>query len=188
MISGVRGSVTLPLGHGGVVFVEKDGSTHYFEYGRYAGPDGMIRGAGAAGAATPSVKRDASGNITQDSMNALLSTLSGASGKGGQVEALVIQTTTAEDESIMAYLKARQAENGDPNRQKYSLWTGHNCGTLSCETMSHAGMHTPPASVLKGNTPYNNWLALWRYNPGAVGWSYEPKEHVTHRLIFDPKQ
>ncbi|WP_031495403.1 RHS repeat domain-containing protein [Bryobacter aggregatus] len=32
---GVRGNFTLPLGHAGVVMVAKDGSTHYFEYGRY---------------------------------------------------------------------------------------------------------------------------------------------------------
>ena len=43
-------------------------------------------------------------------------------------------------------------------------------------------------SESRGTTPYQMWLALWRYNPSAVGWSYEPKEHVTHRLIFDPNQ
>ena len=132
---GVRGSITLPLGHAGVVFVEKDGTTHYFEYGRYPNgtqpvSGGIVRNGATPGGTTPSVDRDASGNITQESMNKLLSTLSSADGKGGQVEALVIQTTTAEDESILTYLKARQAENGNPNRQKYSLWTGHNCGTL----------------------------------------------------------
>jgi RHS repeat-associated protein len=188
---GVHGSVTAPLGHAGVVFVEKDGTTHYFEYGRYPNgdqpvADGIVRGAATPGGVTPSVERDASGNITQDSMNALLSTLSARDGKGTQAEALVIQTTTAEDESILTYLKARQAENGDPNRQKYSLWTGHNCGTFACEAMSHAHMQTPPASVMKGATPYQVWLSLWRYNPSAVGWSYEPTEHVTHRLIFNP--
>jgi RHS repeat-associated protein len=33
---GVRGNFTAPLGHAGVVVVDKNGSTHYFEYGRCA--------------------------------------------------------------------------------------------------------------------------------------------------------
>jgi RHS repeat-associated protein len=181
---GVRGSFTLPLGHGGVVLVEKDGTTHYFEYGRYHGPDGEVRNAGANDTATPPVQRDASGNITQDSMNNLLQTLSGASGKGGAVDALVIPTTSAEDENILTYLKARQAENGDPNRQKYSLWAGHNCGTLSCEALSHAGMNAPTKALMRGTTPYGNFLQLWALYGSSFAWEYQPKEHVTHRIFF----
>ena len=181
---GVRGSFTLPLGHGGVVLVEKDGTTHYFEYGRYHGPDGEVRNAGASDAATPPVQRDASGNITQDSMNNLLQTLSGASGKGGPVDALVIPTTSAEDENILTYLKARQAQNSDPNTEKYSLFGGHNCGTLACEALGHAHMNAPTRAWMKGATPYGNFLQLWALYGNSFAWEYQPKEHVTHRIFF----
>jgi RHS repeat-associated protein len=186
-MAGSRGNIKAPTGHAGIVLVEKDGTTHYFEYGRYPNgdqptSDGAVRNAGADNAAAPSVQRDASGNITQDSMNALLSTLSVTSGKGGTVDALVIPTTSAEDENILAYLNARQAENGNPNRQKYSLWGGHNCGSLACEALSHAGMKSPvPAGI-----PAGNWKALWELYPNATGWEYQPKEHVTHRIIYNP--
>jgi RHS repeat-associated protein len=177
-----HGNHTVGLGHGGVVLVEKDGTTHYFEYGRYAGPDGMTRNAGPNDTPTPSVQRDASGNITQDSMNNLLGTLSTASGKGGTVDALVIPTTSAEDENILTYLKARQAERG--NGQKYSLFGGHNCGTLACETLNHAGMTSVPPMKFLG-TPYNNFMRLWFQFQSDAAWQYQPKEHVTHRLIFN---
>jgi len=179
---GVHGSIAAPLGHAGVVLVEKDGTTHYFEYGRNNGPDGMTRNAGADNTPTPSVQRDASGNITQDSMNDLLKTLSSASGKNGTVDALVIPTTSAEDENILAYLKARQAEKG--NGQKYSLFGGHNCGTLACETMNHAGMTSVPPMKFLG-TPYNNFMRLWFQFQNDAAWQYQPTEHVTHRLIFN---
>jgi len=76
------------------VLVEQNGKTHYFEYGRYPNgnqptSDGAIREA-----ATPDVQRDASGNITPDSMNNLLQSLSNSS---GSVEALVIPTTSGEE-------------------------------------------------------------------------------------------
>ena len=115
-------------------------------------------------------------------MNALLGTLSNASGKGGTVDALVIPTTAAEDEDILTYLKARQAENGNPNRQKYSLWGSHNCGSLACEALSYSGMKAPDPAGL----PANNWRRLWGLYPNATGWEYQPQEHVTHRIIYNP--
>lgn len=117
-------------------------------------------------------------------MNNLLKTLSTESGKGGTTDALVIPTTSAEDENILAYLKARQAENGDPNRQKYSLFGGHNCGTLACETLNHAGMTSVPPMKFMG-TPYNNFMRLWGQFQNDAAWQYKPKEHVTVRLIFN---
>ena len=134
----------VPLGHGGVVVVMPDGTTHYFEYGRYAGPDGLVRNAGASATATPSIERDASGDITPGSLNNLLETLSGSAGKGGQVDALVIQTTPEQDAAMYAYLLNREKQNDDPNREKYSLAGGHNCGTLTCDTLHAAGMSTVP--------------------------------------------
>jgi RHS repeat-associated protein len=178
-----HGTHTLPLGHSGVVLVDRDGTTHYFEFGRYAGPDGLTRNAGANNTPTPSVERDASGNITQDSMNKLLGTLSTASGKGGAVDALVIPTTSAEDASILAYLKARQATDGKPGADKYKLFGGHNCGTLACEAMHAGGMQAPTIHNLVN--PFGNFQSIWGMYPNAPAYQYQPKEHVTVRLIFD---
>jgi hypothetical protein len=181
----VRGSFTLPLGHGGTVVVDKDGTTHYFEYGRYAGPNGMVRNAGPNDVATPSLQRDASGNFTQDSMNNLLQTLSNSSGKRGLTDALVIPTTSAEDENILVYLKAREAANNDPNRQKYSLFGGHNCGTLTCEALHYAHVPNVPSAIKGWNgDPAQQWIRLWMSFQSAQAWQYVPQEHVTHRIFY----
>ena len=173
-------NIPTPTGHGGVVLVERDGTTHYFEYGRYVPGGAVTREAGQENVPTPSVQRDSSGNITQDSMNNLLSTLSNAAGKKGTTDAIVIPTTTAEDENILAYLKAREAEG--TNGQKYSPFGNHNCGTLSCEAMGHAKMPVPQLFV----TPVINFTHLWQMYPNAQGWEYQPTEHVTSRIIYDP--
>jgi len=186
---GVRGSFTLPLGHAGVVMVAKDGSTHYFEYGRYAGPDGVVRNAGQNNTPTPSVERDASGNITPASMKNLLQTLSTASGKGGEVDALVYQTADIEDMVMEAYLEARQRQNDDPNRQKYSLFGGHNCGTLICDAFDAAGHPSTPLPFIKsGAMPgdvfdmlrwYTQWSEQFTYTPA------KPKEKVKSKICYN---
>jgi hypothetical protein len=181
-----HGDHTIGLGHGAVIIADKDGTTHYFEYGRYVGPDGKTDSAGLIREEpTPSVQRDASGNITPDSMNNLLKTVSSQSGKGGTTDALVVPTTSAEDANILAYLKAREAENGNPNRQKYSLFGGHNCGTLACESLQHGGVNVP--APLKGifGDPYNNWFRLWAQFQNAPAYQYQPTEHVTVTIHFN---
>jgi hypothetical protein len=180
------GQHTVGAGHGGVVIVDKDGSTHYFEYGRYKGADGKTDDNGLVRSpATPSIERDASGNITQGSMNNLLQTLSSESGKGGTTDALVVPTTSAEDANILAYLKARQAENSDPNRQKYSLFGGHNCGTLACEALGHGGVNVPASQKGLLGSPYNNWFGLWAQFQNTPAYQYKPKEHVTVTIHFN---
>jgi RHS repeat-associated protein len=183
---GVRNDpkITMPLGHAGVVVVRKDGSTHYFEYGRYHGPVGETRNAGEHNTPTPSLQRDASGKITPDSMKDLLSTLSEASGKSGQVDALVFDTASIEDAVIEAYLNAREQENGDPNRQHYSPYS-HNCGTLICEAFDKAG-HPGPGSFQRwGLTPGNIFDQLSLMSGPSQQFSYKPKkEKVTSKICY----
>ena len=187
---GLPRGYTAPLGHAGVVMVAKDGSTRYFEYGRYApagaGGDvaqGVVRNAGA----TPSVERDASGKITPESMKGLLENLSGAAGKGGVVEAAVFDTNEIQDDAMEAYLEGRQAQNNDPNRQHYSLFGGHNCGTLMCEALDSAGRRSPAARMLQNPAGvFSNFMA-W---PGQFGvtqiFVYAPaKEKVTSKICFE---
>jgi RHS repeat-associated protein len=190
---GLPRGYTAPLGHAGVVMVARDGSTHYFEYGRYspagAGGDvaqGTVRNAGP----TPSVQRDASGRITPESMKALLGTLSGAAGKGGVVEAAVFDTNEVQDAAMEAYLEARQAQNNDLNRKHYSLFGGHNCGTLVCEALDAAGRRSPAARSLQ--TPsgiFCNFMA-W---PGQFGVAQifiyaPPKEKVTSKICYQDEK
>lgn len=157
--------------------VAKDGSTHYFEYGRYAGPEGIVRNAGPNNTPTPSVERDASGKITPESMKNLLQTLSDSSGKHGAVEAAVIDTSEIEDTIMEAYLEARQAQNSDPNRQHYSLFGGHNCGTLVCDALSAAGHRAPAARA--GQLPAN----LFGYFTGMPSYF-----GVTQQFAFTPQK
>ncbi len=188
---GVRGNFTLPLGHAGVVMVTKDGSTHYFEYGRYAGPDGMVRNAGQNNTPTPSVERDASGKITPASMKNLLQTLSTASGKGGEVDALVYQTADIEDMVMEAYLEARQRQNDDPSRQKYSLFGGHNCGTLICDAFDAAGHPSTPLPFIKsGAMPSDVFNMSAGTRSGASSLPTRrtsPRKRSSRRSVTTPK-
>ncbi len=177
-------NVALPLGHAGVVVVDPDGTTAYFEYGRYrpagAGGDvsqGTVRNAGPEATPTPSLQRDASGKITPASMEALLETLSDSSGKHGAVEAVVLNTNNAQTATMKAYLQQREAQNTDPHRQHYSAYSGHNCGTLVCDSLFAAQRPFPAFQNLA--TPYdifNQFLT----SPIQFG--------VTQYFIYKPKK
>jgi RHS repeat-associated protein len=183
---GVRGNFTAPLGHAGVVIVRPDGSTHYFEYGRYEGPDGIVRNAGPNNTPTPSVERDASGRITPESMEGLMASLSNSAGKHGDVRALVFATASIEDMAMEAYLASRESQNSDPQRQKYSIFGGHNCGTLICEAFDAAGHPSPLPLARKLSLPEDifNELGL-HFGPSQVFY-YSPKksEQVTTTFCY----
>jgi RHS repeat-associated protein len=190
---GVRGDFTLPLGHAGVVMVARDGSTHYFEYGRYepagAGGDaaqGIIRNAGPTNTPTPALQRDASGKFTPESMKNLLQVLSDASGKHGGVEAAIFGTTEVQDMAMEAYLEARQAQNSDPTRQHYSLFGGHNCGTLICEALDAAGHRAPAARALQYPSDLFGWfVSMPRYYGVRQTFTFTPqKEKITSRICY----
>jgi hypothetical protein len=187
----VHRNYTLPLGHAGVVMVAKDGSTHYFEYGRYApagaGGDvaqGIVRNAGPNDAPTPALDRDASGKVTPESMKALLETLSAVSGKGGAVDALVFDTASIEDAVMEAYLEGRERQNSDANRQHYSPLS-HNCGTLICEAFDSAGHPGPGGFQRWGYTPGDIFELLIRMSGPSQQFSYTPrKEKVTSKVCY----
>jgi RHS repeat-associated protein len=172
----------VPLGHGGVVIVAKDGSTHYFEYGRYAGPDGLMRTQ-----PTPPVERDATGDITPESMTNLLKALSQEAGRGGQVDALVIQTTELQDDVMEAYLESRLKQNSDPKRQKYDIGS-HNCGTLICDTLHAAQAATVPQKFLVMQSPAAVFRLLWSLYLDSQAVSYDPKTKVTSTITYNLNQ
>lgn len=174
---------------GGVVLVAKDGSTHYFESGRCAGPDGETRNAGPNNVSRPSVERDASGNITQASMNNLLQTPSQASGKGGEVDALVIPTTTAEDENILNYLTVRQAQNTpgatDIDAQMFferrwktprrEVEVGHICESNRLDLCSHVLSRLHFSVLRQIGLPLASWRTLSRQRLPRSG-HYDPRK------------
>jgi hypothetical protein len=170
--------------------VDRDGSTHYFEYGRYPHDDnvpGVVRNAGANNTPTPSLERDASGNFTSASMEKLLSTLSTAAGHGGAVDALVLDTAWMEDEVMLAYLQERQGQNTDSNRQAYSI-RSHNCGTLMCEALDRAGHPAPNNFVRWGATPGAIFDLLQAISGPRQEFSYEPKkkkEKITTKICYE---
>ncbi|MCZ2076121.1 MAG: RHS repeat-associated core domain-containing protein, partial [Bryobacterales bacterium] len=190
---GISRSFTLPLGHAGVVMVAKGGSTHYFEYGRYApsgaGGDvaqGIVRNAGPANTPTPAVQRDASGKITAESMKALLGTLSSAAGKNGVVEATVFDTNEIQDAAMEAYLEGRQRQNSTSSRRHYRLFGGYNCGTLICEALDAAGRRSPAARTMQ--TPANIFSKFMAW-PSLFGVSQTfvyvpPKEKVMSKICY----
>jgi RHS repeat-associated protein len=70
---------SLPLGHAGVVAIDKNsGATQYFDFGRYGGTYGNVRGPFDVG--TVAFGKD--GFPTQESMDAIKATLSEQFGKG----------------------------------------------------------------------------------------------------------
>jgi RHS repeat-associated protein len=174
------------LGHGGMVIINKDGTTRYMEYGRYDPQQkGLIRPF-ENGKKTPNVSFDASGHITEDSLQALMQSVSENAGQGGPVEGLLIETSDDEDLLMNAYLDDRDRQNSDENRPAYST-SNHNCGTLACETLGAAGR---PSAVKNGWTPMQNLFGLW-WQLGGTLYNYSPqtkkvkKEKVTSRIKFD---
>jgi RHS repeat-associated protein len=70
---------SLPLGHSGVAAIDNNtGATQYFDFGRYGGQYGDVRGPFDVGI----MKFDSNGMPTQDSMDAINKTISENYGKG----------------------------------------------------------------------------------------------------------
>jgi hypothetical protein len=70
---------SLPLGHAGVIAIDNNtGATQYFDFGRYGGQYGDVRGPFDVG----TMKFDKNGMPTDDSLNAIRNTVSTLYGKG----------------------------------------------------------------------------------------------------------
>jgi RHS repeat-associated protein len=175
-----------PTGHGAMIVVDKNGKTTYREYGRYppSGDLGRTRGV-----SVPSLKMDKDGHPTDASMQKLLQVLSQTNQKG-PVEALYFDEDDAMDAALLKELQRRMDENGDPNRDEYSL-RNHNCGTLFCETMNAAGNHMPsapwfssPKSLFDFYSLYYPWwnYAYFYFNNRGFMKTNKLREVVTHKI------
>jgi hypothetical protein len=118
-------------------------------------------------------------------MEALLASLSDSSGKHGDVDAVVLNTTDAEDAAIEAYLEQLVAQNGDPSRQHYSISHAHNCGTLICDALNAAGHKAPTPHALQPPSAVFDQLLFWPADFGVKGVAgYKPKEKVKSKFCY----
>jgi len=120
------------------------------------------------------------------SIKNLLQTLSDNAGKHGIVEAAVINTNEIEDMVTEAYLEARQNQNTDPTRKPYSLFGGHNCGTLMCDALDVAGRPSPQSRALQmPSMVFGNFLLMPNYFGVSQVFSFTPsKESVTSKICY----
>ena len=99
----------------------------------------------------------------------------------------MFQTADIEDMVMEAYLRARQRENADPKRKRYSLFGGYNCGTLICEAFDSAGRAAP--AYRSGYTPSDIFGQLRLYFGPSQQFRFTPKkEKVTSRICFSDEE
>jgi len=126
------------LGHAAVVTFDSKGKTRYFEYGRYdAAGKGLVQERGV-----PSLVMGKDGKPTQESMNAMMKTISNDAGHGGKVEAAQFKANDEQTQKMTQYAEGREAQNSDPNRTPYDL-TKNNCATFMDATVQAGGVKLP---------------------------------------------
>ncbi len=87
-----------------------------------------------------------------------------------------------------SYLEGRQAQNSDPNRQHYSLFGAHNCGTLVCDALKAAGRNAPVGAGPPQNV-FGYFTDMRLYFGVMQTFTYTPsKEQVTSKICYDNKK
>ncbi|MCA1568252.1 MAG: hypothetical protein LC803_21930 [Acidobacteria bacterium] len=119
------------LGHAGIVTIDDQGRTRYFEYGRY---DDAQRGV-THERDVPDLVIGADGNATPESFNNLMQFLSEKYGQGGSVVGAYYDTDEQATNAMNCYAEGRIAENTDGNRQAYAI-TSHNCATFTRDVLN----------------------------------------------------
>ena len=127
------------LGHAGVMFISgKDGTTKYFEYGRYDPPHNL--GLVVKARNLPDAKI-INGKLDVSSLKKPLSYISRISGQSGRVEGVYIEVDD-KYEDILNYVRIRKAQNANPNRKPYDL-TSNSCIHFVKKVTEIAGVDTP---------------------------------------------
>lgn len=157
----------VPSGHAGVLLIEPNGATRYFEYGRYKSADGV-----------PGITRKVhlendvifgkDGLPTNESLNKVLGEISNISGAGGRIRAAYIETS--EIEKMIDYAKRKVIENSDPKRKPYSV-PSNNCGTFAADCITQDPTVDQPTI----------------YNPTPNNIVDEYLEEGNREIQYDPK-
>lgn len=152
------------LGHAGVLLINKQGVTKYYEYGRYD-PEG--RGT-VRTIPIPDIVIGKDGTPTEKSLNNTLRVISDKAGHGGKIEGAYIKSDKFQE--MKNYTESKKKENSNPKREKYSL-TSNNCGTFATDVLkqdpevkkkSPTIINPRPNSIVK---EYQNKFSTIRYEP-----------------------
>ena len=109
-------------GHAGLLTINnQNGTTKYYEYGRY---NGDLQGHVVT--SLPGNVGVKDGQVDRKSLTKVLQNLAANSGQQGRVEAAYVATNDKQQAKINAYAEARLAERDNPNRKPYSA-TGNSC-------------------------------------------------------------
>ena len=127
------------LGHAGILLIDDEtGLTKYYEYGRYD-----EAGIGTVRQRTvPNAEIDpATSRPTQASMDRILRSISDQAGQRGDIRAAYIDNA-ADFDAMHAYAERREAQNGDPSRTPYSVWS-NSCNTFMRDVAEAGGVDMP---------------------------------------------
>jgi RHS repeat-associated protein len=157
-------------GHAGVLLIDnKTGLTKYYEYGRYdKAENGMVRNYSVANV----VMKD--GMPTAESLNKVLTQISGKSGKGQVLEGAYVASDNFD--VMNDYAKGKLAENNDANRKPYDIFS-NNCGTFADDVIKQDKTVETPSYVIP--TPIN---IIGKYQDNFTPISYDPKKGTSIKL------
>lgn len=124
------------LGHAGVLFVNgANGTTKYYEYGRYGGSLGEVR---------KRKIRDVSiqgGHPTKATLSYTLSQISIKSGQSGRILGAYIEVP-GKYTAMLSYASKRNRDNSNPGRKPYDLFS-NSCNHFMKGVLEAAGIQVP---------------------------------------------
>ena len=122
------------LGHAGVLLINpENGRTRYYEFGRYAPTDGVVRNISVPDV----VMKD--GQVTSASMEKALNVISDRAGHGGRIEA--VNFKDADFSKMESYASGLVGQTG---KEGYGDWSIYNsCATFMKNTLEKGGIDMP---------------------------------------------
>jgi RHS repeat-associated protein len=157
----------VPSGHAGVLLIEPNGATRYFEYGRYPSSDG-VSGFTRKVPLKNDVVFGEDGFPANESLNKVLEEISNKSGDGRPIRAAYV--VTSEIQKMLDYAYGKVKENFDVNRKPYSV-SSNNCGTFAADCINQDPTVDQPAI----------------YNPTPNNIADEYIEEGNREILYDPK-
>jgi len=166
----------LPLGHAGVLTIDKKGRTRYYEYGRYAttdGTKGRVRRISVS-----NVKMGSDGKPTNESLNKVMGQISKKSGQGGEIRGAYIVSDKTEQMNKYAEQKLNESNPGNPDynkdRESYDV-KSNNCGTFAADVINQDESVDQPTIV----NPTPNNIVDEYIEEGNAEVKYDPKSNTT---------
>ena len=161
----------VPSGHAGVLLIEPNGTTRYFEYGRYRTEDG-VPGKTRKVSLRNNVTFGEDGLLTNESLNRVLGEISGKSGDNGPIKAAYIQTNQIQ--AMLDYAYGKVKEGSDPNREPYKI-SSNNCGTFAADCINQDPTVDQPTILI----PTPNNIVDEYIEEGNREILYDPKTNTT---------